>query len=80
MPSVELNLTSQTRSIHDTRNHSFASIHGMEMIAAVSKLAERGRFNPFTPKFKKYLLPTFYIEKCISDAMRIWQYNRFPSE
>ena len=29
---------------------------------------------------KNYLLPTFYIEKCISDAMRIWQYNHLSSE
>ena len=26
--------------------------------------------NPFTPKFKKYILPTF-TEKCISEVVRI---------
>ena len=31
-------------------------------------------------EFKKYLLPTFYIEKCISDPMRIWKYNHFSAE
>ena len=73
VPSVKLNLTSQTLSIRD-RNHSLISIYATGHEAA----AAGGQFTPFFlsfhkpfhPQVRRLHSPNLPKEKCINEVMR----------